>query len=27
MRQALKKIARLSAIKAKPTMIRVETFE
>ena len=27
MRQALRKIARLSAIKAKPTMIRVETFE
>ena len=27
MRQALKKIGRLSAIKAKPTMIRVETFE
>ncbi|MEE2947084.1 MAG: homoserine dehydrogenase [Verrucomicrobiota bacterium] len=27
MRQALKKIARLSAVKAKPTMIRVETFD
>ena len=27
MRQALRKIARLSAVKAKPTMIRVETFD
>ena len=27
MRQAIKKITRLSAVKAKPTMIRVETFD
>ena len=25
--EALRKIARLSAVKAKPTMIRVETFD